>query len=404
MPQEDLEIYYQSLKRVFDDLEEWEEPSPRLFQRVVDWLLGAAAVFLMLSVVPVIPVFLMLLGDVTSLRVGSINTSDGSFNSFGNLWIGLIFLSGLILLPLIWINNRIDKRFQQPVRPPQSLSEDQITFVRIYQAYKELKVYFVSYVETHLEKAYSAVRSEFRRSGFSFAIRRAVLSEELNGESQSGDLLITPRAGITPSGEAVVYPAQEKTYLFGSLPLQIGAAAQLLNLFSKYGWFELDIGTKSVLSALTSLRSKVLYRLRDRKDLPSVLNVLQNLSAFLYAFLPEHEANMDEDELDQLREQGWEHLQAFVNHSGKLTDYLGPPDESAEAESRRQGFREKALGLYGKSVLVRFAFWLLLLLILTSGLVIIFNQLVAITPDAMATIVISTSVLGAAALAVFLAR
>jgi hypothetical protein len=190
----------------------------------------------------------------------------------------------------------------------------------------------------------------------------------------------------------------------GSLPSLILAASEFLSTFDRYDWFQLDDSTRSVLRALISLQPKILYRLKDRRDLPAILSVLEHLSRFLYAVLPEHKTYMGEEQLAELHQRGMESLSAFVSEANNLTDYLGAPKEASEIGTQKRGLREKAADAYSRFVLFRFILWVFIMLFLTSGCVFVFQRLLPLSPDAMAAIVIGTSIAGASALAGFLPR
>jgi hypothetical protein len=399
----DLDIYYESLKRVYDELEQWKKPGPRPIQRVTDWLLGGALVLTGLSVIPVIPAILMFSARTIPIRLGPVDTTSGSFNSFSNLWLALFITTIPLALLFNWINDRIDHRYAASDRPPHRLSADQITFVRIYQSYKELKVHLVSHVDKHLEIAYAAARNELTGMGYAFAMQRAAALDQLQDAPPSRLDLEATDAGAGPIAPSVLFPFGRSPHTLGSLSLQVRAAIEFIGTFSKYRWFELNEETRSALSALISLSSKVLFRLRDGRELPAVLNLLENLSSFLYAFLPEHEVHMEAGKLAQLRAQGKESLRTFVSQVTQLSDYLGAPPQEVETETGVMSrLRQRALTLYRNFVVIRFAFWLLVLLLLTSAGVAVIDQMLDISPDAIASIIIGTSVVGAAALAVFL--
>jgi hypothetical protein len=189
-----------------------------------------------------------------------------------------------------------------------------------------------------------------------------------------------------------------------SFPRQVSIAREFLLTFEKYTWFQLDNTTKSNLQALISFLDKILPRLRQREDLPVVLSVLKNLSKFTYAYLPEHKTNLDSEALEKLLAEGTECLKRFVQEVNGLTHY-SPEPEQIETDIPQPTWREKLQGFYYRNVFFRFTLWFILILILTTGAALFTNQFIAkLSPDTMATLIIGSSVAGAAGLARFLPR
>jgi hypothetical protein len=133
--------------------------------------------------------------------------------------------------------------------------------------------------------------------------------------------------------------------------------------------------------------------------------VLENMSKFTYAFLPEHATYLNPEEVDQLQSEGLECLKKFVQQVNDLTQYSAPPDPTKETEDiSKPSLRDHFQRFYLHNVFFRFTLWFVLILLLTSGAVFLFNQYIVLSPDTMAALVIGTSVASAATLAAFLPR
>ncbi|GAG29584.1 unnamed protein product, partial [marine sediment metagenome] len=70
---ENIDLYYESLKQVYDQIESWPEHKPSFRERFVDWLVGITAVLFALSLIPVFPTILMVVGGQTGLVLGPID-------------------------------------------------------------------------------------------------------------------------------------------------------------------------------------------------------------------------------------------------------------------------------------------------------------------------------------------
>jgi hypothetical protein len=397
-----IDVYYDSLKRVHDQIEAWPEHKPSLRQRCVDWILGAAVVLLILCIVPIAPALLVFLGGQAGLVVASIDLSVATFSQFVVLWVGSALGTAAIVGVMLWVNNRVDSAAEKPEKPPQTLSPDQYAFVAAYEAYKELKVFFVSHIEQHVDRSLRA-------------LRRIVSPRMLWRRSPSGEgpHAVSPRHLDPECMEEEVVSREMYIRRYGrprrpesSLEHQVYVAQEFLNTFDKYAWLRLEAPTKSTLQALISLPPKVYYRLLAKEDLPPVLAILENLSRFIYAFLPEHQAYMDAQALESLHEEGRKALAALVDQVNELAP-LRPVVEEARRrgpELSQPGLKAKVSRLYAESVVFRFASWFVCILVLTSTLAFFAGMWLDLDDTAMVVVALGTAGTGAAALAALTPR
>jgi hypothetical protein len=171
-----IDIYYESLRQVYDQILSWEEPKPRLRERIIDWLVGITGVAFALSVIPILPAILMLLRGHLPIVIGPLDTTQGTFGAFALTWIASVIISALLFFPMLWVNDKVDASAEKPDGPPQTLSPEQLTFISVYEAYKELKVYFVSHIDQHVDKSLAALRKIIPRARWAISSREMIYS------------------------------------------------------------------------------------------------------------------------------------------------------------------------------------------------------------------------------------
>jgi hypothetical protein len=397
---QNIDLYYESLKQVYDQIEGWPEHKPSFRERFVDWLVGITAVLFALSLIPILPALLIFVGGQTSLVIGTINLSVATFGQFILVWVVATVATGAILGLMLWINNKVDSAVDEPKGPPQTLSPEQSTFVAVYESYKELKIFFVSHIEQHVNNSLQALRRVVPRRTLWRPSPSALRSGVIIGEEFDADF---------HERELVYQEMYRREYLSfkrstSSFASQVSLAQSFLTTFEKYAWFQLDAETKSILQALISFPSQVYYRLLEKEDLPTVLGILENLSKFIYAYLPEHQTYMDPEVLQKLQDDGRKALDSFVQQVNNLAPYR-PVVEKEEKRPKPElpppGFKRKLSKLYVENVFLRFTLWFAIILLLTSAIVYLVNQRIQLDINVMVSMVIGASATGAAALAVF---
>jgi hypothetical protein len=399
---QNIDLYYESLKQVYDQIESWPEHKPSFRERFVDWLVGISGVLFVLSLIPIFPAILVFVGSQTGLVIGPVDLSVATFGQFILVWIVAAVATGAILGLMTWIeawiDNKVDSAVEESKRPPQTLSPEQLTFVAVYESYKELKTFFVSHIEQHVNNSLKALRRIVSRR---MLWRASPSVLDIIGE----DIDVGPHEREHSYREMYVREHRSFRKSTSSLAMQVSVAQSFLNTFEKYAWFQLDTATKSVLQAIISFPAKTYYRLLEKEDLPIVLSILENLSKFIYAYLPEHQTYMEPEALQRLQNDGRKALDSFVQQINDLAPYR-PVVEKGEKRPKPEiplpSSKKKLSRLYADNVSFRFTLWFIIILLLTSGIVYLVNQQVAqLDINVMVGMIIGASATGAAALAAF---
>ena len=376
-----------------------ETTGPSFAKRFFGVWAGIAGVLLALSVIPILPAVLVYLGWPVDYLFVSLNLTLGMFGRFLLTWPVCVVITAILLALFIRIQPEEDPRVAQ--EPPQSLSPEQLAFVCAYEAYRELKVYFVSHIDHHVELSLLA----FSR----LVTPYSTLDAEDIGEMVIHAQVLSERARGDLRARHLHRLIDEENVWFGrklnaGLIQQVRTARIFLKTFEKFAWFQPDSRTKQILQALISLQEKIPPRLSSREDLPAALTILENFGKFLYAYLPEHKTYMTSEDLANLQAEGTACLDRFVSDVNALTSYHTPEKKKKGVEAAKPTLRKKFEAFYSYSVFFRFTVWFILILVLTSAAVLLINQLVKLTADTMATVIIGTSVASAAALASFLPK
>ena len=396
---QNIDLYYESLKQVYDQIEGWKY-KPSFGERFVNGLVGMTAALFALSLIPILPALLVFVGGQTSLVIGAINLSVATAGRFILVWVVATVATGTILGLMLWINSRVHSAVDKPEGPPQTLSPEQLTFVAVYESCRELKMFFVSHIGQHVNNSLQALRrmvsgSTLWRSSPSALWSDVIIGEEFDADFDEQDL--------------VYQEMYRREYLSfkrsaSSFASQVSLAQAFLTTFEKYAWFQLDAETKSVLQALISFRSQVYYRLLEKEDLPTVLGILENLSKFIYAYLPEHPTYMEPEVLQKLQDDGRKALDSFVQQVNDLASYR-PVVEKEEKRPKPElpppGLKRKLSKLYAEIIFLRFTLWFAIILLLTSAIVYLVNQRIQLDINLMVGMIVSTSATVGVAFAVF---
>jgi hypothetical protein len=328
---ENIEIYFESIKQVYNQILDWEKerinrPEP-FKQRATNFFMISSVIIFILSLIPIIPSLFIFIGSRLSWTVLGFNLSKATIWTYALAWLISVLVTLLFLFLNIWMESKINPPSnKEKEKAPQTLSSEQLTFIFVYQAYKELKIFFVSHIDQHIERVLSSLENLQR-------VKVGTFSED--------DLELSHLPPEIRFREMERYPLAQSFRLRSiknrsSLTRQIFIAQEFLQTFEKYSWFHIDDLTKARLQALISFQKKILVRLKKREDLPAVLNVLENLSKFLFAFLPEHQTNLNSDELKALQAEGIDCLDKLVDDVTKLIDYPSEqrPDKLEQPSSQ----------------------------------------------------------------------
>ena len=145
MPMKNIEIYYESIKQVYNQIQEWEDRPKPFRVRFLNTLIGISAVILGLSIIPIFPSILIFSGGQFGWKIGTFNLSNSTILTYALAWLFAIIFSFLLFLGAFWLDSKFDPQEEIKKRmAPYSLSAEQLAFIFAYEAYKELKIFFVS--------------------------------------------------------------------------------------------------------------------------------------------------------------------------------------------------------------------------------------------------------------------
>lgn len=114
---------------------------------------------------------------------------------------------------------------------------------------------------------------------------------------------------------------------------------------------------------------------------------------------------MEASSLETLRKEGGYHIRKFVKEVNSMTSYSLPQKhEDSRPEKSNENWFQKMKGSGYAEVFLRFSVWFVLILLLTSATVYLVSLRFILNSDTMATLIIGTSVGGAAALTAVLPR
>jgi hypothetical protein len=366
---ENMHTYYESIRSVYDKIVNWKpnDTIRRRIWRLLERLLIAFGISLLLTVVPVLPFLLSILLPLFNVTIPVLRVGNISVEPLILYWFALIVFLVLSLLFTNWVRDRINPPQE---KPPYSISADQLSFLKVYSAYNELMTYSVDYLDEHVDRAteelgalltgWAGLPMELIDTGFRFEI---------------GPSLLLPPPRLTD---------------------QIEVARGFLRTFERFPWFHLHPDVDAILRALTSFSSRVYTRLRAREDIASVTKVLKHLAEFLYAYLPEFETRLGQEELQHLHDAGNESLSEFVAEINRLTDFEYRPKEEKKAEmTARSRLRNM---LYRDNPVTKFLVWFMLMLVVTTATSVMAWWLFHASVDTLVVMIVSTSALAAATL------
>ena len=386
---ENIEIYYDSIKEVYDQISKWENRPEPVRQKTTNFIIGFAGFIFTATLIPIIPSVFVFVGSQFGWSFGTISLHEATIWTYAIAWLIGTIGTFLILLGAFWLDNKINPAKEiEKRKAPQSLSAEQLTFIFVFGAYKELKIFFISRIDQHVKNALDLLAKLQRgRTNYDEIYEHRLSQKER--EIMYMEHIDYPRIIIRRRTQP-------------SLIRQVSIAREFLRTFGKYPWLQIDEESKSRLQALISFQKKILIRLQKREDLPAVLTILEDLSKFFYAFLPEHQTNMVVAELSLLQQAGISCLDRFVKDVNNLIEYPVEPKRGKREKSIQPSLPEKLQAFYLNYVIVRFTGWLILLLVITSGLVFLISLRVSnLDINIMVSMVIATSITGAAGLAVF---
>jgi hypothetical protein len=268
----ELEDYFASISDSFEG--NWAASQRRDY---VSDFLDVPLFLSMLSVLPLIPTMVW---SIVHFRYPNSRTVAAGWavpiQSFLFWWCVCVILS----IPLAVLSSRVDGwRSKRALRDQLSIASTR--FALCYATVQELDRFAKNGLQKHAEKA------------LLYWTQLQILIQGMFNVFGGG------RNPSTSSPAPVVFAEYSEEELDASLQLAAKglSAAHVFRLSSpfrrvvifqqRFPWFKLEPTTSKILNALSSLPLKITTRLRDRKDLPSLISALSDFASYLYTLIPE---------------------------------------------------------------------------------------------------------------------
>jgi hypothetical protein len=383
---ENIEMYYDSLKELYDHSRDQIERIEKT-ERPYGVIETFSITFLALSIIPIIPFLIIFLAGQFNMVLLSYEIRDAQIGFYGIGWSCFIILSALWLHIVEKIKLKKQKKNEKRKESVPTLSIAQMDFLFAYKSYSEFHKYLISNISQHLNNARDAFRHfvyfDEHLQEFSSDVTW-YSSRDFSGETYFGPNIRSHRSS-----------KYDSTFLRKKL-----IASDFLRTFDKYPWLELSDGIRNELSAVNNFSHKVQNRLLVKEDADKVLKILENFCRFLYSFLPEHNANMNDDDLNDLQKEGQICLNKFIEDVNNLSE-IDYPYRKTKNEKEETEKRNKIKNYFESNIFFRFFIFLLVLLGVTSTFIILINLIVSgLDINIMISIIVGSSVTGAAGLTV----
>jgi hypothetical protein len=373
-----LDIYFESIEPVFGQVANDVATSHQqpLRARALRWLISAFAGVSLVSVIPVIPGLVTFALPPTN--IGPIPIGGNSVERMVPIWLCLAFATSAAAIGLFLMADALGPPSAVMSRLHSGLSPGQVSFVRAYSATRHLRMYMASHLASHLHEAHESLRMLFLASEIEWST---------DAEKAEADAAMKEIYGSLTGGWVRVQ--------LSDLPEHLKVLDRLLPMCTEEGWLELEPATLARIRALLSLRDRLLPRLELGQDLAPCLMALESLSTFLFARLPEHKEYASEGDLRDLKDE----CMAALDTLGKTLADLAPIHHADASRKKRRPARwsqQVFEFVRGSTSGARFIRWFALLLIVTSGVALVLRLTLGLSAEAVGTLVIPTSILGAA--------
>jgi len=353
-------------------------------------LVVASMFCLVLTLIPVLPFVLSIVLPKLDRGLTAITMLGVRLEPLMQYWLLSLVGSGAATTIFMLLGIYLEPPSSEP---EYSLSAEQVSFVLLYTAFEELRLYLIDNLTVHLDKARRAIerllprpRSVlYRRRGREVLLREAELGE-LENLSQN----LPPHFAVR---EEPRFPLPTP-----AMASQLEITSRFLRTYERYGWFRMEPLTELALRALSSFRSIIYTRLVAKEDLAKVKTVLEHMARWTYAYLPELEASRTPEDLEALRQAGHRELAEFAAALASLTQYELPSPPVPEERPRRASLIRRTLAS-GVSV-VGFVAYFLFVLILTSALWFVAVRVFGVQREGAVLLTILTSIVSGAGLAV----
>ena len=84
---QNIEIYYQSIKLVYDEIVGWEKRPKPFRQKFANSLIGVAATMFGLSLIPIIPSIFVFVGSQLRWHVADFDLSQSTIGTYALAWL-----------------------------------------------------------------------------------------------------------------------------------------------------------------------------------------------------------------------------------------------------------------------------------------------------------------------------
>ena len=361
----------------------------------LDWAIPLCLVLLILTVIPLLPMAAW--GLVHWLFAHRSPTLYGRHIPIQSLWfwsLACLTIFGPLALVLTSIGERRDKR-----RDEQSLDYAPMRFALCYATVQEIDKYSTNHLAKHIGLATKYWRLFLPQL-------RMLLNPARRGDTRSPAAIpeaVEIATVIESSLDDETLAEIQHHGFAGSKGLQkyLSWFPQIDMLRMSHPWFKLEPGTVKVVDAFNSLSLKIGGRLKDKKDIPAVANVLSQLAIYLYTIIPElSSGEHGEERVKVLGEQALVKFADAVQNLPPYEEELRPLATKERASRRVVGIFIWLASLFShENLLVKFgAWWLLIQVIILLVLAVALQSVTKFRTDStLLVFAIGTPLLVAAA-------
>ena len=244
--------------------------------------------------------------------------------SFFLWWIFFVFASLPCAVLVNWLDNRRIAR-----TAAEHLGGPLMRFALCYAAANEIR----NFAKNRLPKHLGLARDYWKQL-------RPMLARMLNLHAYrvvSRSLEVSHVLSVEPEDDLSADQLDSGISLGSWMSIPRSFFPQIAMLQKRHHWFKLDPQTAKIVDAFDSLSSKISGRLQDKKDLPAVASVLNDLAQFLYSMIPEVSGveGREEAEITAFGEQS---LLQFADDLTGLPAYRPEPRPLERKEKVKSGF------------------------------------------------------------------
>lgn len=277
------------MDKYFHSVSEDFAKSSKLQAEEAEGLPTSLGLFLALSILPVLPGILSyVLKHSTHSRSFVIGGETIALSDFAVCWGSLILLS--ILTSILY--STMKARRLKPLKKLY-LPTPKMRFAYCYALSDAIE----KYRKTQIEQHYSPVLPYWRKL---FHSLDGLLNPFISSHVHVSALEV--QANFIKSPSESLFP-------------------QILLLRQRFSWFELSDSCKEIVDAFDVLADRIGARLKDKKDLKAVEDILQSLSLYLFTLIPDLPSTLLEDSGINVGEASNEVLHAFVTKVAAIPEY-----------------------------------------------------------------------------------